>query len=294
MTDPRRRQQVGLDGPADELVAQERRPSAFSTANPCASASSRPAARSASSTPSPRRGALEERGGPLVAPISKASATAATSRGTSGRPAGASSRSTRRVSVERTRHPRQHQVLEGRRQRHASAARAGRRAAPRRPAAGRRTARRPRRARWPMGARPRSPRSAGPGRRGRAGEGQAAGRRGAASSEPRGRSPTGRRAGSHRPGTCRRWPGAGARAIRARNVTRVRVAGVGAMQVLDHEQDRPALPEAAEDTEDALEQACLASLGHGRQRVPVRIPSRAEAWRQLRQEPQQFVRRRGP
>ena len=42
-------------------------PSSFSTANPCSRASSSPAARSASRTPSPWRGPLDDRGGPLVA-----------------------------------------------------------------------------------------------------------------------------------------------------------------------------------------------------------------------------------
>ena len=45
---------------------------------------------------------------------------------------------------------------------------------------------------------------------------------------------------------------------------------VGAVQVLDDEQDRPPLPEPPDDAEDALEQAGLATFGHrGQASIPV-------------------------
>ena len=78
------------------------RPCASSTTNPYSIASSRPAVRSASSTPSPRRGPLDERGGALVASSSNDSAIAASIERSSGRPAGASRRRTRRASGDRT------------------------------------------------------------------------------------------------------------------------------------------------------------------------------------------------
>ena len=55
-------------------------------------------------------------------------------------------------------------------------------------------------------------------------------------------------------------PGAGRAAIRARNVTSARVAGVGAMEVLEDEHDRPPLAEPAEHPEDALQRPGLAAL----------------------------------
>ncbi len=76
--------------------------SSSTVTKPCSMASSRPAVMSASSTPSPRRGADDERGGALGRSRSKAVATAARVWRSSGRPAAARSRVTRRHSGERT------------------------------------------------------------------------------------------------------------------------------------------------------------------------------------------------
>jgi hypothetical protein len=82
-------------------------PSAEWITKPCSVASSSPAVRSASRTPSLRRGPLDDRGGALVAPASKASPIATRSSGPSGRPLrGADG------------HPRQDEILERGGQRH--------------------------------------------------------------------------------------------------------------------------------------------------------------------------------
>ena len=75
--------------------------SPVSTRNPLASASLRPAHRSASSTPSPSRGPVTERGADRVVSTSNAAATAASWSSPSGRSASDSRRRTRRHSWER-------------------------------------------------------------------------------------------------------------------------------------------------------------------------------------------------
>ena len=57
------------------------------------------------------------------------------------------------------------------------------------------------------------------------------------------------------------------RAIRARNVTSARVAGVGTVEVLEDDHDRLVLAEAPKQPEDPLEGPGLASFGGGHDRL---------------------------
>ncbi len=233
-----------------------------STTKPCSMASSRPAVRSASRTPSPRRGALDERGGPPVASTSNDSAIAA-SVSPAERPTDrGQSRRTRRASVRADGQAGQDQVLERGRERH------GGQLAPRgqdllgdeRDAL--RTARRPRPARSPTAAissiaamrRARSSRPRGSSR-------SRAGARAASASAARSRAH-----GSSRRTTspwyvatmASRWE----RAIRARNVTSVRVAASARWRSSMTSSTGCSLAEAAHDAEDAFEEPRLTPLGH--------------------------------
>ena len=66
--------------------------------------------------------------------------------------------------------------------------------------------------------------------------------------------------------------------------------GVGAVQVLDDQQDRAPLPEPPDDAEDPLEQSRLAAFGN-RGQDPVPVVARAQARPQFGQEAEQLLGR---
>ena len=250
---------------------------------PCASASARPAHRSASSTPSPFRGPLTERGAGRLVSTSKAAATAASWSAVSGRSASEMSRSTRRHSGERTasramtrssNDPVSEALGSSRRAASSSSATSG--DPPDRSATSRSRLADARSPSIPSIRAASSSRSSGgmTSRRGGCGPVTIASR----SADH----------GSYRattsdcavPTMTRRW----SRATRARKRDDRPCRGVGAMQVLDHEDDRVPLPEPAEQTEDALERPRLAPLGGGRAAAAGRSADRVEARRQVGQQ----------
>ena len=64
------------------------------------------------------------------------------------------------------------------------------------------------------------------------------------------------------------------------------------MKVLEHEHDRPALPETTEESEDALEGPRLPALGRGLAAFVDRCTDRRESCAELGQEPDDLGRRR--
>ena len=67
--------------------------------------------------------------------------------------------------------------------------------------------------------------------------------------------------------------------------------GVGEVEILEHEDDRVALPEPAEETEDALQRPRLAALRGRRAAAPGRGADGRESWRQIGQETDDLGRR---
>ena len=250
--------------PRRSTPAARKTPSAFSRAKPCARASSRPADRSASSTPSPWVAGVDE-AAPLVAPISRPRPRRPPFRGTAGGPAGASRRSTRRASVSG---PPSAPAPDPRRSRSATRSAVsfcqqllGATRVADRPTSDDEDARR-----WAL---PLDRLDEAGQRRRRAGRASCDGWRGAPSRERRStahgsRPPDGVGLGADDGQPLEPSDAGKERDERPR-------ACVGPVQVLDDEQGRPALPEPPHHTEDALQQARLASLRHGRQGVAARF-----------------------
>ena len=256
-----RREQVALDGPTDRLVTERDAVPSRSTTNPCSTASARPAGRSASRTPSPRRGrSTIAAAGPSVS-VSYASATSASCWAVE-RQAGRRHQPQDAAALRRPgRQPGDDQLLER------AAQRGARQFAARRQQflGDQRQATRPlhdQQQQARRGAFAFDPLDQGaPGRRGRAAAASAAP---ADAARPRWParsldhgSSRGTMSGWSVAMIARRW----SRAIRERKRDERPGRGIGAVEVLEDERDRPSLAEPAEHAQDGFEGPRLASLG---------------------------------